>query len=84
MPDLRARQVASDVLEILLHSATPNFKTYLIRVNGDSWKSIFGDRATWSLQSGENRFEVRTQNLAGMEGPVVSALVEFRQVSGCR
>ena len=78
VPDLQARQVAPDVLEIQLRSATPNFKAYLVRINGGSWKSLSSDRIHWNLQTGENRFEVRTQNMAGVEGPVVSAVVEFR------
>lgn len=78
VPDLRARQVAPGELEVQLRSATPNFKTYLARVNGGPWKPISGDRARWALRTGENRFEVRTQNLSGVEGPVVSAAVEYK------
>ena len=81
VPDLRARQVAPETLEIQLRSATPNFKTYLIRIGAGSWKPLSGDRARWTLQPGENRFEARTQNLAGVEGPVVSAIVEFKPQS---
>ena len=84
VPDLRARQVAPETLEIQLRSATPNFKTYLIRIGGGSWKPLSGDRARWTLQPGENRFEARTQNLAGIEGPVVSAVVEFKPQSTSR
>jgi hypothetical protein len=78
VPDLRARQIAPDVLEVQLRSATPNFKTHLVRVNGRSWESLSGERIRWNLQTGKNRIEVRTQNLAGVQGPVVSAMVEFR------
>jgi Transglutaminase-like superfamily len=79
VPDLRARQVAPKVIEVQLRSATPNFKTYLTRTNEGSWKPLSGDRTNWTLEIGENRFEARTQNLAGVEGPVISAVVEFRQ-----
>jgi len=78
VPELRARQVAPGELEIQLRSATPNFKTYIARVNQGSWKPLSGDRTRWILMTGENRLEVRTQNLSGVEGPVVSAVVEFR------
>ena len=81
VPDLRARQIAAETLEIQFRSATPNFKTYLTRTDGGSWKALSGDRARWTLQPGENRFEARTQNLAGVEGPVVSLVVEFRPQS---
>ena len=77
MPDLRVRQVAPQELEVQLRSATPNFKSYLVRANGGSWRSLDGDRARWALREGENRFEARTQNLFGVQGPVVSALVQL-------
>ena len=81
VPDLRARQVGPETLEIQLRSATPNFKTYLTRIGGSSWKPLSGDRTRWTIQPGENRFEARTENLAGVEGPVVSAVVEFKPQS---
>ena len=84
VPDLRARQVARETFEIQLRSATPNFKIYLTRIGGGSWKPLSGDRTRWTLQPGENRFEARTQNLAGVEGPVVSAVVEFKPQSASR
>jgi transglutaminase superfamily protein len=77
VPDLRAHQIAPKVIEVQFRSATPNFKAYLSRMNGGSWKPLAGDRTNWTLAIGENRLEVRTQNLAGVEGPVVSALIEF-------
>ena len=79
VPDLRVRQVAPKELEVQLRSATPNFKSYLVRANGGSWRSLDGDRARWVLRDGENRFEARTQNLFGVQGPVVSALVQFKE-----
>jgi hypothetical protein len=81
VPDLRASQVGPETLEIQLRSATPNFKTYLARFDDGSWKPLSGDRARWTLQPGENRIEARTQNLAGVEGPVVSLVVEFKPQS---
>jgi hypothetical protein len=78
VPDLRARQIAPAELEVRLRSATPNFHTYLARVNGGPWKPLSGDHTRWTLETGENRFEARTRNLAGVEGPIVSAVVEFK------
>jgi hypothetical protein len=49
-------------------------------VNGGSWQALTDDRARWILHTGENRFEARTQNLSGVEGPVAAAVVEFREV----
>jgi hypothetical protein len=76
--DLRARQVTPGEIEVQLRSATPNLKTYMARINGGSWQPLSGDRTAWSLRAGENRFEARAQNLFGVEGPVVSAVVEFK------
>jgi hypothetical protein len=78
VPDLRIRQGGPAELEIQLRSATPNFKTYLGRRNGGVWEPIRGNQVRWTLNQGENRFETRTQNLAGVEGPVVCAIVEFK------
>jgi hypothetical protein len=75
------RASRAEILEIQFRSATPNFKTYLTRMGGGSWKPLSGDRTRWTLQVGENRLEARTQNLAGVEGPVVSAVVEFKPQS---
>jgi hypothetical protein len=77
VPALSARQIAPAELEIQLRSATPNFETYLGRVDGRTWKPLSGDRTRWTLRAGSNRFDVRTRNLAGVEGPIVSAIVEF-------
>jgi hypothetical protein len=73
VPDLRARQVAPGEIEVELRSATPNFKCYLVRAGGGSWRSLDGTRERWVLHDGENRFEARARKLFGVEGPVVSA-----------
>ena len=79
VPDLRIRQTATNELDVQLRSATPNFKTYLTRTNGSSWQPLSGDQFRWSLRPGENRLEVRTQNAAGVLGPIVTAEVEFKR-----
>jgi hypothetical protein len=78
VPDLRAHQIGRAQLEIQLRSTTPNLKAYLTRVNGGVWNSLAGDRTPWNLQTGRNRLDVRTRNFADVDGPIVSALVEFR------
>ena len=77
VPDLQARQTGAAELEIHVRSATPNLKSYLTRVNGGPWNALPGDRTLWALRTGKNRLDVRTRNLAGVDGPIVSALVEF-------
>jgi hypothetical protein len=76
--DVRARRLAPGELEVQLRSATPNFDTYRVRIDGGLWRAVPGDRVTWRLRPGENRLEARTRNLFGVEGPVASAVVEFK------
>jgi hypothetical protein len=78
VPDLRVRQASPGELDVQLRSATPNFQTYLGRFNGRSWRPIPNERIRWTLEPGSNRFEVRTRNLAGVQGPIVSATVEYK------
>lgn len=77
VPDLRLRQVAPGEIEVRLRSATPNFKCYLTRVDGGSWQPQTGDRVRWRLHAGENRLETRTENLASVKGPVVTASINY-------
>lgn len=79
--DLRARQVAAEEIEVELRSATPNFKGYLIRLNGGPWEPSSGNRARLRLRDGENRFEARSLNFAGVQGPVLSIAIEFNKRS---
>jgi hypothetical protein len=74
VPELRVRQVGPRELEVQLRSATPNFKGYVVRLDGGPWRSIERDRERWTLHEGENRLETRTRNLFGVEGPIVSAV----------
>jgi hypothetical protein len=76
--DLRVRQRAEGDLEVSLRSATPNLETYLVRSNGGEWKPVAGDETRWKLQPGKNRLDVRTRNLAGVEGPIASLVVDYR------
>ena len=78
VPDVRIRQTGTNELDVRIRSATPNFKTYLIRLNDGPWRAISGDRFSWSLRPGENRFAVRSENVAGVKGPIVSAAVELK------
>jgi hypothetical protein len=78
VPGLQVRQVAPAELEVTLVSVTPNLDTYRIRVDGESWQDVAGARWLWKLRPGENKLEVRTRNLFGVEGPVVAAIVRRR------
>jgi hypothetical protein len=78
VPELRFRQVVPGELHVQLRSATPNFKGYLVREGAAAWRALAGESERWVLREGENRLEVRTQNLFGVLGPVVSAVIQFK------
>jgi hypothetical protein len=64
-------------LRVNVDTLTPNFKTFLLRVDGGEWKpggASFG----WSLHPGVNRLEVKSVNQFGVDGPVSTAQVVSR------
>jgi hypothetical protein len=64
-------------LRVSLKTLTPNFKTYLVRVDGGPWKPS-GDSIDWQPHAGSNRFEAKTVNAFQVEGPVSTAEVEIK------
>jgi len=62
-------------LRVSLKTLTPNFKTYLARVDGGEWKAA-GEAFIWTPHAGSNRLEVKTANKFGVDGPVSTAEVE--------
>jgi hypothetical protein len=63
-------------LSAKLKTMTPNFKSYLVRTDGGSWKSS-GDTVAWQVHPGANRLEAKTVNLFGVEGPISTAEVQI-------
>ena len=63
VPELRIRQTSDSQLDVMLHSVTPNLKTYVVRTNDGPWHPISDDRFRWLLESGKNTLE------AGLPGP---------------
>lgn len=82
VPDLRPHQVEPGKLAVEIYSATPNLQSYQVRLNGRSWKAIQGTSYLWQLTKGTNTLDVRTRNLFGVEGPVVTASVQFNPANG--
>ena len=62
---------------VTLRTLTPNFKTYLFRIDGGEWKAG-AERVEWKTHAGANRLEARSVNQFGVEGPVSTAEVEVR------
>ena len=72
-------------LRVSLRTLTPNFKTYLARVDGGEWKPV-GDAFPWAQHAGDNRLEVKSVNRFGIEGPVSVCETRLgdRRVGGAR
>ncbi|MCX8036797.1 MAG: transglutaminase-like domain-containing protein [Candidatus Sumerlaeia bacterium] len=68
-----------DVLHVSLKTMTPNFKTYLARMDGGEWKPV-GEAFGWNIR-GQNsaRLEVKTLNKFGVEGPVSTAEIHIAE-----
>ena len=62
-------------LRVALKTLTPNFKTYLARIDGGEWKPA-GEAFAWTPHAGANRLEVKTVNRFGVEGPVSTAEIQ--------
>ena len=52
---------------VLLDTVTPNFATYLVRVNEGEWKPS-EERFMWRLTKGDNTLQVKSSNQFGVEG----------------
>jgi hypothetical protein len=65
----------ADTIRVSLKTLTPNFKTYLARIDGADWKPV-PDQFTWKPHAGANRLEVKTVNQFGVEGPTSTAQLE--------
>ena len=59
-----------------VRTLTPNFKTFLARVDDGEWKSV-GETISWTPHAGGNRLEVKTVNQFGVEGPVSAAEISL-------
>ena len=78
VPDLRVRSVSPAELDIEIRSATPNFEAYVVRLNGGLPQIIADGRVRWKLEKGGNTLEVRSRNLFGVSGPMVTAAAAFQ------
>ena len=65
----------ADGIRVGVKTLTPNFKTFMARIDGAEWKPVAHDFA-WSAHGGRNRLEVKSVNQFGLDGPVSAAEVE--------
>ena len=77
VPELRVHCAQPDELEIEIRSATPNFKTCVVRCNGDEPQFCDDGHYLWKLKPGVNSLQVQCQNLFGINGPPVIAEVTY-------
>ena len=63
-------------VRVEVRTLTPNFKTFLSRVDHGEWKSV-GETIFWTPHAGGNRLEVKTVNQFGVEGPVSAAEISL-------
>ncbi|MDB5303451.1 MAG: hypothetical protein JWM97_1000, partial [Phycisphaerales bacterium] len=64
-------------LRVRLKTLTPNFKTYLIRVDGGEWNPE-GETFAWVPRTGASRLEIKTVNRFGIEGPTSTVELELK------
>jgi hypothetical protein len=62
-------------IHVSIKTLTPNFKTFLARLDGQDWKPA-PDHLIWLPHPGTSRLEVKAQNQFGVEGPVSTAVFE--------
>lgn len=70
-------------LRVSLRTLTPNFKTYLARVDGGAWKPA-GESFPWALHAGDNRLEVKSVNRFDVDGPVSTVEVQLKHDKATR
>jgi hypothetical protein len=66
---------AGDGIRVGLKTLTPNFKTFMARIDGGVGKPV-GDTLTWTPPGGKGRLEVKAVNQFGVDGPASTAEVE--------
>jgi hypothetical protein len=64
--------VDGPAIKVSLKTLTPNFKTYLARIDGGDWRPTT-ETFDWTPHAGANRLEVKTVNQFGVDGPVSTA-----------
>ena len=64
-----------NALRVTIKTFTPNFKTYLARIDAGEWKPV-PDQFNWKPHPGANRLQVKTLNQFGVEGPISTAELE--------
>ena len=71
-------EVRGNTLHVSLRTMTPNFKTFLARVDRGEWRAV-GDSFEWQPHDGVNRLKVKSVNHFDVEGP--TSTVEIKSAT---
>jgi hypothetical protein len=75
--DVRRPLDAEGVLELALSTHTPEFDTYLKRLDSRDWERC-GERILWKLNRGRNLLEIKSRNKWGRSGPVTLFELDYK------
>lgn len=65
-----------DLLKIDLETFTPNFKTFLTRINHSQWSKT-NLPLFWKLRKGSNILEAKSKNKFGISGPTSYIIIDY-------
>jgi len=71
------RFAAEGVVVVSLSSNMVDLEKYQIRIDGGKWVDHDSEDFEWTLNEGQNRFEVRSMSSGGVPGPVTFVEVTF-------
>lgn len=77
VPDLRIFTVAPGDRDVNLRTATPNFETNVVCLNGGQSRAVADGHLRWKPPPGENTLQVGSRNRFGVEGPPATTSAEF-------
>jgi hypothetical protein len=63
-------------VEVVLGTVTPDFDTYLIRIDDGEWRPS-GEQVRWRLKPGKNRLEMRVRSRAGVLGRISCLSLDY-------
>ena len=65
------------ILKVEAATFTPDFETFLVRINDGEWIASKNTAWHWKLKAGLNKIEVRVRNVRGVLGPVSCIKLTF-------
>ncbi len=75
--ELRRPVTREGLLEVTLSTNTPEFDTYLRRLDNGQWEAC-GSHFLWELKPGANSLELKSRNMWGRTGPLSRAVLDYK------